>query len=152
MPSRGYAVERMLHDPVSIDYEGGTQHAHSAHAVGFAKLPDTVLAADLAIGIGQQPHRQAMLVAKLGVRDAVVAADPEHRAVEPAEFGLEIAELGGFDNATRRVVLDIEVEHERLPAEQCAQLEHVHVRVGQRKIRCDLAGLDHVVSFESQRF
>lgn len=144
MPSWRDAIERMLHHAPTIHHEGRAYHAHPADAVDLAQLPSAVLRAHLAFRVGKQAYRQTVPVTELGMGDAVVPADTDDRAVEPRELGLEVAELGRLRDAARRAVLDVEVEDERPTAKQIAQVEHVHVRVRQRKIRRRLPGMDQV--------
>ena len=72
MTPRVHIVEDMTNDTLLVDNEGRANIAEFFCAILVAKLADAIFAADFTADIGQQAHRQAMLVAKLGVIEAVV--------------------------------------------------------------------------------
>src|SRR5512139_3668957 len=77
-------VGRVPDHALLVDDEGRAHQALLAHAVGFLLLQHAVAPADLALGIRQQADRQAVPVAELGVRQAVVARHAEDDAVAAA--------------------------------------------------------------------
>jgi hypothetical protein len=84
-----------------------------------------------------------VLVAELGVRQAIVARHAEDHAVAAVEFALVVGELGRLQRAAGRVVARVEVQHDVLLADERGQVDRLHVCVGQRKRRCVLSWLQH---------
>ena len=68
-------------------------------------------AGQLALDIRQQDHVQPVLVAKLGMADAGILADPDHGRTQCLELGHEFGELQALHGASRGVVLGIEIDH-----------------------------------------
>ena len=92
-----------------------TRHSRP-HALGFLLLDHAVLAAHLALGVGEQRDGDAVAVAEVGVRQAIVARHAEHHAVVLDELVLVVGEVGGDHGAAGRAVLRIEIQHDVLLA------------------------------------
>src|ERR1035437_7437722 len=118
MAARTDVVERVAQHALAVDDESGTDYAELAHAVLLAHMADAVFAADLAVVVGQQAHRESVLVAKLGMPQPVVATDAENHAIQAGELVFMIAEVDGFDRAERRVVARIEEKHDMFASAQ----------------------------------
>jgi hypothetical protein len=77
-------------------------------------LDHVVEPADFLLGVGEELHRQAVLVAERLVREHVVARDAEHHRVELLELVLAVAEADRLDGAAGSAVLRIEIEDDIL--------------------------------------
>ena len=137
-----HAVLHMAQHAFAIDDESRTHDAHAAHAILFLFLPHAVFFADLAVHIGQEIHRQTVLVAEGGMADAVVLADADDGRIQLGEFVLEIAEFDRFDGTAGRVVLGVEIQYDDT-ATQLGKLAHFHVGIRQGKVGCGGTGLQH---------
>src|SRR6185369_16692201 len=106
------AVFGVADDALLVDDEGGAHQALAPHAVlGLLVLDDAVLAAHVALGVGEQADGDAVAVAEISVREAVVARHAEHHAVVLDELLLVVGKISGDQRASGRAVLGIEVEH-----------------------------------------
>lgn len=117
MATRIHAVQGMADDALLVDDEGRADDAHLLYAIDFLGLPDAIAAAYFAFCIGQQPHRQSVLVAKLGVRDAIIAADAQHRAVMAKVVFFVVAELDRLLGAPWRIVPRVKEQDHMLAAQ-----------------------------------
>ena len=68
------------------------------------------------VGVDEQFEGQPQLGLEALVRLQAVARDAEDFAAGFAELGVEVAELAGLGGAAGRVVLGVEIEHQRLAA------------------------------------
>jgi hypothetical protein len=129
-----------------VDHEGRAHQAFAAHALGLLLLDHAVLAAHLALGIRKQADGHAVAVAEVGVRQAVVARDPQHHAVVLDELVLVVGEIGGDQGAAGRAVLRIEIQDNMLLALERRQVHRLHVSVGKLERRRGLSGFQHGAS------
>src|SRR5438105_7676275 len=109
-----HGVPRLLHAPVGADKEGRADNTLAASGP-FAPRP--VRPMRLAVGIAQQAHAQAVLLAERLMRGGVVLRDAEHGHAEHLELREVVGELAGLGRAARRVVLWVEVDDIPLPPE-----------------------------------
>src|SRR6266581_912228 len=124
------AVERVPHRALLVDDESGAR--------------DAVFPGHLALGVREQPDRNAVLVPETGVAEAIVRTHPEHHAVVARKLVFVVGEIGGLQRAVGRAVLGIEIEHDVLLATELAEVHGFHVRVGKREERRRLPRLQHV--------
>src|SRR5258706_16019663 len=78
------AVERVPHGALFVDDESGARDAGFPGSVGFLLVHHAVFPADLALGVREQPDRNAVLIPETGVTQAIVRAHAEHHAVVAA--------------------------------------------------------------------
>src|SRR2546428_2947290 len=82
-------VGGMADDALLVDDEGGADQAFAPRPVlALLFLQYAVHPAHLALGIGEQRDGDAVLVAEIGVREAVIARHAKAHAVELAELVL----------------------------------------------------------------
>src|SRR5882672_701029 len=74
-------VEHVPHQALLVDDEGRARDAGLSAAVAFLLVYHSVLPADLALGIRQQPDRNSVLVPEPGVAQAVIPTHPQHHAI-----------------------------------------------------------------------
>ena len=86
MPFRLHIVEGVTNYAFLVDDECRTYYTELLVAVPLAELGHAELATDFAFLVGQEAYRQAMLVAEIRVREAIVTRDAEDDAVEPGKF------------------------------------------------------------------
>src|SRR3954470_11046321 len=72
------AVFGVADDALLVDDEGRAHQAFAAHALAFLLLDDAVFAAHLALGVGEKADGDAVAVAEISVRKAIVARHAEH--------------------------------------------------------------------------
>src|SRR5919109_3392823 len=95
MPARIDAVCDVPDDALLVDDESGTHQALAPRpGLVLLFLQHAVLAAHLALGVREQRDGNAVPVAEVGVRQAIVARDAEHHAVVSSELLLVIGEIG----------------------------------------------------------
>src|SRR5260370_33658715 len=75
------AVENVPHGAALVDDESGACDAGFPGSVGFLLVHHPVLPANFALGVREQPDRNAVLVAEIGVAKAIVRTHSEHHAV-----------------------------------------------------------------------
>src|SRR5258706_4580178 len=75
------AVENVPHGAPLVDDESGAGDAGFHGSVGFLLVHHPVLPANFALGVREQPDRNPVLVAEVGVAKAIVRTHPEHHAV-----------------------------------------------------------------------
>ena len=91
---------------------------------------------DFLLRVGEELHRQAVLVAKRLVREHVVARNAEHDRVELVELAVAVAEADRRYGASGRAVLRIEVEDDVLLAPVAGEIHHLHAGVGELEGWC----------------
>src|SRR5262249_48544148 len=89
-------------------------HAHELAAVEAALLPGAVFVGNRMILVGQQRERQVVLRGELRLALRVKHADAEHGRANLLEMGKIVLKVAGFLRAAWRVVLRIEIKHQRL--------------------------------------
>src|SRR5688572_5576841 len=136
-------VRHVPDDAFLVDHERRSHEALAPHALMLLLLQHVVQPADLSLGIGEQHDRQAVLVAKRSVRQAIVARHAENDAVAAAELVVVVREIGCFERAARRAVARVEIEHDELLPAECRQFHRLHVGVVQRELRRGLSQLKH---------
>ena len=141
MPASHHAVERVLEQACAIDDEGGADDAGALAAFRFLFLEHAVELADFAVGVREQLHAQAVLVAERAVRHAVIHADAEDDRVETRELVLELAEVDRLHRAAGGVIARIEVKNDVLVIAKARQTDDVQVRIGQIEHRSRLPRL-----------
>src|SRR5712691_7565102 len=129
------AVEHVPHGALLVDDESGTRDAGFPGSVGFLLVHHAVFSAHLALGVREQPDRNAVLVPETGVTEAIVRTHPEHHAVVAGKLLFVVGEIGGLQRAVRRAVLGIEIEHDVFLAPELAEVHRFHVGVGKREKR-----------------
>jgi hypothetical protein len=134
-------------DALLVDQEAGAHQALAAHAFALLLLDHAVLAAHLALRVGEQADGEAVAVAEVGVRQAVVARHAQHHAVVLDEIFLVVGELGGDQGAARRAVARIEVQHDVLLPLELRQAHVLHVGIRKIEDRSRLSRLQHVRRF-----
>src|SRR2546430_16578178 len=85
MPAGIDAVERVPDRALLVDDESGARDAGFPGSVGFLLVHHAVFPAHLALGVREQPDRNAVLVPETGVAEAIVRTHPEHHAVVAGE-------------------------------------------------------------------
>ncbi len=131
MPFRLHIVEGVTNYAFLVDDECRTYYTELLVAVPLAELGHAELATDFAFLVGQEAYRQAMLVAEIRVREAIVTRDAEDDAVEPGKFAFMVRKIGGLQRAIGRAVTRIEKQHRILPAAQGREIEPFHISVRQ---------------------
>src|SRR5207302_3403395 len=101
-----HGVPRLLHAPLGADKEGRAENTLAASGP-FAPRP--VRPMRLVIGVAQQAHAKAVLLAERLMRGGVVLRDAEHGHAEHLELPEVIGELAGLRGAARCVVFWVEV-------------------------------------------
>ena len=99
---------------VRVDEIRRPRDAHVLAAVARLLLPHAVLLGDLVIGVGKQREVHVVLRGELRLAFLVEDAHAEDRGFALLELRQVVAERAGFGGAARRVVLRIEVQHDRL--------------------------------------
>ena len=118
----GFTSPQHLGDvAVGVDHEGGALEPMYVLPESSSR-PDAVVLGDVVVGVGEQRERQLVLLLELDVRALVVRADAEHDRAGALELAPRVADPAGLGCAAGRVVLGIEVEDDRLPA-QLGQLD-----------------------------
>src|ERR1700730_10077864 len=112
-----YVVHDLLDVPVRIDHEG--RAADTLVLLSEVRLltPDAVLLGDRMIRVGEEGKREAVLVFELHMGAFVIGRDPEYDRSRALKLAVRVANAAGLLRATRRVVLGVEVENDRLAAE-----------------------------------
>ena len=85
MSFRLHIVEGVTNYAFLVDDECRTYYTELLVAVPLAKLGHAELATDFTFLVRKQAHRQAVLVAEIRVRKAIIARDTEDDAVEPGK-------------------------------------------------------------------
>src|SRR5207247_554051 len=137
------AVERVAHRALLVDDESGAHDAGFPGSVGCLLVHHAVFPAHLALGVREQPDRNAVLVPETGVAKAIVRTHSEHHAVVARKLVFVVGEIGGFQRAVGRAVLGIEIEYDVLLAPELAEVHGFHVRVGKREKRRRLTWLQY---------
>src|SRR5712691_3384191 len=138
------AVEHVPHGALLVDDESGARDAGFPGSVRFLLVHHAVFPADLALGVREQPDRNAVLVPETGVAKTIVRAHPEHHAAVAGKLVFVVGEIGGLQRAIGSAVLGIEIEHDVFLAPELAEVHRFHVRVGKREKRCRLTRLQHI--------
>src|SRR5438067_2945107 len=147
------AVRDVPDDALLVDDESGTHQALApCAALVLLLLQHAVLAAHLALGVGEERDGNAVTVAEIGVRQAIVARDAEHHAVVLNKLLFVVGEISRDQGAAGRAVARIEVEHHVLLALERRQRDGLHVGVGQLEGRCGLSRLQHRERFYAKTF
>src|SRR5258707_10377364 len=89
------AVENVPHGAALVDDESGAGDAGFPGSVGFLLVHHPVLPANFALGVREQPDRNAVLVAEIGVAKAIVRTHSEHHAVVAGENPLLTGKIRG---------------------------------------------------------
>ena len=131
MPFRLHIVEGVTNNPFLVDDERRTYDTELLVAVPFAKLGHAEFATDFTFLVGKQSHREAVLVAKISVRQAVIPRNAEDHAIVFGELVFVVGEVCGFEGAVGRAVARIEKQHGVLTPPQRGKVEPLHVGVGQ---------------------
>src|SRR6266702_7408307 len=76
MPAGIDAVEHVPHGALLVDDESGARDAGFPGSVGFLLVHHAVFPAHLALGVREQPDRNAVLVPETGVAEAIVRTHP----------------------------------------------------------------------------
>ena len=87
------SVKRELENALFVDDESRTDDAVFFDTIDLFRLPHTVLLARRAFRIRKKPHRDSVLVTKLGVLDALIAADADDRAGVPRKLVFVIGKM-----------------------------------------------------------
>src|SRR5580704_2853406 len=124
-----------------VDQEGGALDAHVLAAVEALLHPGAVLRADLAVFVRHQREGEAVFLLELVVLLHAVLGDADHLCLDLGKVGQGVAKAAGLGGAARRVVLGIEVEHDRLAA-QVRQFQLLAAVGGGGEIRCFLSFFD----------
>src|SRR5258708_39084519 len=95
------AVENVPHGAALVDDESGAGDAGFPGSVGFLLVHHPVLPANFALGVREQPDRNAVLVAEIGVAKAIVRTHSEHHAVVAGKILLLVGEIAGPHPAGR---------------------------------------------------
>src|ERR1019366_7178684 len=95
---------------------------------------DPVERAHLAVRVGEQRHRKAVLAGEAIVRGARVGANTDDVGPGLDEGLVVVAKGAGLDRAAGRVVLGIEEEHDGPAAQHVGQREGLAVRPGEREV------------------
>src|SRR5438105_7263114 len=147
------AVRDVPDDALLVDDESGAHQALAPRAaLVLLLLQHAVLAADLALGVREERNGDAVTVAEIGVRQAIVARDAEHHAVVLNKLLFVVGEISRDQGAAGRAVARIEVEHHVLLALERRQRDGLHVGVGQLEGRCGLSRLQHRERFYAKTF
>src|SRR5438552_17240124 len=109
-----HGVPRLLHAPVGADKEG---RADNTLAASWPFAPRPVRPMRLAVGIAQQAHAKAVLLAERLMRGGVVLRDAEHGHAEHLELRAVVGELAGLGRAARRLARWVAVDDIPLPLE-----------------------------------
>src|SRR5260221_4686553 len=123
------AVERVPHGALFVDDESGARDAGFPGSVGFLLVHHAVFPADLALGVREQPDRNAVLIPETCVAKAIVGTHPEHHAVVA---GKNVFVVGGNRRLPRGVVggvLWVEKKHHQFLSPGMAQVHRFHVVV-----------------------
>src|SRR5438067_2508817 len=151
--ARVNAIRDVPDDALLVDDESGTHQALApCAALVLLLLQHAVLAAHLALGVGEERDGNAVTVAEIGVRQAIVARDAEHHAVVLNKLLFVVGEIGRYQGAAGGAVARIEVQHHVLLALERRQRDGLHVGVGQLEGRCGLSRLQHRERFYSKKF
>src|SRR5438067_124898 len=151
--ARVNAIRDVPDDALLVDDESGTHQALApCAALVLLLLQHAVLAAHLALGVGEERDGNAVTVAEIGVRQAIVARDAEHHAVVLNKLLFVVGEISRDQGAAGRAVARIEVEHHVLLALERRQRDGLHVGVGQLEGRCGLSRLQHRERFYAKTF
>lgn len=137
-----HIIQGMAQFALFVDDKSGTADRRYLFSVHFLFMQHTVLPAYPPLGIREQQYRQAVLVAKGRMADAIVAADADHPCFQPGKLVFQHGEFVRLDRAARRIVLGIKVQHNVLPVQQAGQSERMHVCIGQFKMRRLDSGLE----------
>src|SRR6267143_4964790 len=138
------AVEGVPHGALLVDDESGARDRGFSGSVGFLLVHHAVLPAHLALGVREQPDRNAVLVPETGVAKAIVRAHAEHHAVVAGKLVFVVGEVRRLQRAVGRAVLGIEIKHDVLLSPELAEVHRFHVRVGKREKRRRLPRLQHI--------
>src|SRR5438034_8825082 len=114
MPAGIDAVERVPDRALLVDDESGARDAGFPGSVGFLLVHHAVFPAHLALGVREQPARNAVLVPETGVAKAIVRTHSDHHAVVARKLVFVVGEIGGFKRTVGRAVLGIEIEYDVL--------------------------------------
>jgi len=142
MAAAGNAIQCVTDDALFVDDEGGANHALAHDAIHFLVLQYAICRTGGLLLVGQQPHADAVLVAKLAMLDAIVARNAEYGGTQFGERVFQFGKLDRFGRAARCIVAHIEIQHQRL-APELGQLDDVHVRVGVGKVRRPISCFQH---------
>ncbi len=103
--------------PLFIDNERRPCHAPVGASHHRLLGPHAVLSGHGMVGVGQQRVRNPQFLLPLGVGLYAVGADAEDLRVEVLVRRVVITERGGLNGSPRRVIADVEPQHDPLPAE-----------------------------------
>src|SRR5579872_5290213 len=113
-----HLVPNMCDDTSRVDDERRTLDPEEGATIERFLLPDTVGVRDLAIDVGQQREGQRILLLELRVRGDAVRTHANDRRIDTLEARERIAELTRLSRAARRVILRIEIQHDRAATER----------------------------------
>lgn len=134
-PRAELRVEDVPHDAARID-DVCDATVEDPEGSGYPEAPPK-----LAIAIGQETEREAMLLSEPAMTDNAVRAHADDSGARPDELVMIVAEPTSLRRATRRVVPRIEVEDEAALRQQLAERRRFAVLIGQREFRDTVAGL-----------
>src|SRR5919204_2208352 len=117
VPFRVHSPHLLGESPVGVDHEGRALDAHELLAVHVPLSPDAVVLRDAMVAVGEQRERQVVLPLEALVGALVVGADAEHDGAPLAEGVVGVADPAGLSRAAGGVVLGVEVEDDRPPAQ-----------------------------------
>src|SRR5258706_9188180 len=129
------AVENVPHGAPFVDDESGAGDAGFHGSVGFLLVHPPVLPANFALGVREQPDRNAVLVAEVGVAKAIVRTHPEHHAVVAGKLLFVIGKKGGLPRAGWRFVFLVEKKHDAFLSPELAAGHRLPFGVGGREKR-----------------
>src|SRR5258706_8420195 len=138
------AAEYVAYAALLVDDEGRAVDHDLRDSVQGALFEDAEKAADVPFGIRQQAHREPMLVAKRGMREHIIAGNPEHDRINLFELIFEVGKVDGLTQATGRTVLQIKIQHHVAAPEVVIQTYHLHASVWQGETRHLVANTQHV--------
>src|SRR5258706_8529656 len=121
------AVERVPHGALFVDDESGARDAGFPGSVGFLLVHHAVFPADLALGVREQPDRNAVLIPETGVAKAIVGTHPEHHAVVAGKLVFVVGEKCRPPRAGGGAGLWIEKKNHRVFCPALAEVRGFHV-------------------------
>ncbi len=143
-----HLLEDVLDSPVRANHEGSPHYPHHFLPIHVLLLDNTVLIADLPVGVTQQGKGQVELLFELFLGRGRVGRDAEHDRPSFLGLSVRITELAGFDGASRSVGARIEIQHHPLPA-KILQRNRISVLVRQSEIRGFIIDIHDCVSWPS---
>ena len=140
MGLRVHLGDHALDLPRRIDDEGGAVHAIVGPAHKFLRSPHPVGLHDAVVFVGDERHRQPVLLDEFLVFGRSVRTHAQQRKTLLFQFLVLIAQATGGRRTARGIILGIEKQHQPL-ARKSGQGGGGPILEGAGKIRCWVAGL-----------